>query len=124
MLQIWVQEKLPLATSHDVGNNLQAVQTLQKKTNTLNAEVDGHVPQVEEVIERGKAMIEQGHPQSEYIKVSITELEEHVIMLKSAITGRKDKLVDSNKAQQVKTLSMLRTSHCIVMRMMMRIIFM
>ncbi|XP_030854304.1 spectrin beta chain, non-erythrocytic 1 isoform X1 [Strongylocentrotus purpuratus] len=98
--KIWVQEKLPLATSHDVGNNLQAVQTLQKKTNTLNAEVDGHVPQVEEVIERGKAMIEQGHPQSEYIKVSITELEEHVIMLKSAISGRKDKLVDSNKAQQ------------------------
>ncbi|XP_071480653.1 spectrin beta chain, non-erythrocytic 1-like [Diadema antillarum] len=98
--KIWVQEKLPLATSQDVGNSLQVVQTLQKKTNSLNAEVDGHVPRLEEVIERGKAMIEQGHPQSEYIQVSITELEEHLTILKSAITERKEKLVDSTKAQQ------------------------
>ena len=100
-----MQEKLPLATSHDVGSNLQAVQTLQKKTNSLNTEVDGHVPQIEEVIERGKVMIEENHPQKEYIQESITELEEHLIMLKSAIHERKDKLVDSSKAQQVRFAS-------------------
>uniref|UniRef100_A0A6Q2X7Q2 Spectrin beta chain n=1 Tax=Esox lucius TaxID=8010 RepID=A0A6Q2X7Q2_ESOLU len=49
---LWVEERLPLAMSDEHGNNLQAVQLLLKKNQTLQKEIEGHQPRVDEVLER------------------------------------------------------------------------
>uniref|UniRef100_A0A6Q2YBG7 Spectrin beta chain n=1 Tax=Esox lucius TaxID=8010 RepID=A0A6Q2YBG7_ESOLU len=53
---LWVEERLPLAMSDEHGNNLQAVQLLLKKNQTLQKEIEGHQPRVDEVLERGRRM--------------------------------------------------------------------
>ncbi|XP_056445790.1 spectrin beta chain, erythrocytic [Gadus chalcogrammus] len=53
---LWVEERLPLATSQEHGHNLQTVQMLQKKHQTLQREIEGHQPRVDEVQERGRRM--------------------------------------------------------------------
>uniref|UniRef100_A0A8C9WPU3 Spectrin beta chain n=1 Tax=Scleropages formosus TaxID=113540 RepID=A0A8C9WPU3_SCLFO len=53
---LWVEERLPLAMSEDHGNNLQAVQLLLKKNQTLQKEIECHQPRIDEVMERGSRM--------------------------------------------------------------------
>uniref|UniRef100_A0A803SPL5 Spectrin beta chain n=1 Tax=Anolis carolinensis TaxID=28377 RepID=A0A803SPL5_ANOCA len=54
---LWVQERLPLAQSTDHGTNLLSVQLLTKKTQTLQKEIAGHAPRIEEVLLRGEGML-------------------------------------------------------------------
>uniref|UniRef100_A0A4W3I115 Spectrin beta chain n=1 Tax=Callorhinchus milii TaxID=7868 RepID=A0A4W3I115_CALMI len=56
---LWVQERMPIATSTDHGHNLQTVQLLMKKNRTLQKEIQGHQPRIDDVLERGENMIEQ-----------------------------------------------------------------
>ncbi|CAH2328068.1 spectrin beta chain, erythrocytic isoform X1 [Pelobates cultripes] len=51
---LWVQEKLPLAESQQYGNNLQTVQMLMKKNQTLQKEIAGHGPRIDDVIKRAE----------------------------------------------------------------------
>lgn len=44
--QLWIQDRKPIAEDTNVGNSLQAVQTLQKKNQSLATEIDNHEPQV------------------------------------------------------------------------------
>ncbi|KAM4690497.1 spectrin beta chain, erythrocytic [Rhinophrynus dorsalis] len=53
---LWAQERLPLAESKDYGNNLQTVQMLMKKNQSLQKEIAGHCPRVEDVIKRAEDM--------------------------------------------------------------------
>ncbi|XP_071963526.1 spectrin beta chain-like isoform X2 [Antedon mediterranea] len=96
----WIQERMPPATSQDIGNNLQAVQTLQKKNNSLKAEVDGHEPRIVEVCDRGRAAIDENHPFSDQIDKSIGEVNDQWEKLKDAVDARKDRLIESEKAQR------------------------
>uniref|UniRef100_A0A8C8D622 Spectrin beta chain n=1 Tax=Oncorhynchus tshawytscha TaxID=74940 RepID=A0A8C8D622_ONCTS len=91
---LWVEERLPLAMSDEHGNNLQAVQMLLKKNQTLQREMEGHQPRVDEVLERGRRMTsaatEAGGP----------ELEEVWSRLQDEMAKRRDRLNGSNLAQQ------------------------
>ncbi|XP_070577536.1 spectrin beta chain, non-erythrocytic 1-like isoform X2 [Ptychodera flava] len=98
--KMWIMEKMPLATSQDHGNSLLAVQMLIKKNNSLKAEVDGHEPRITEVCDRGKEMIEVGHPNSDDIDRQISELQDMWKRLLYAVDARKYRLEDSQKAQQ------------------------
>ncbi|XP_032820091.1 spectrin beta chain, non-erythrocytic 1-like isoform X1 [Petromyzon marinus] len=57
---LWVEERLPLATSTDHGNSLQSVQLLVQKNQNLQKEMAGHEPRVHEVCERGEALAQRG----------------------------------------------------------------
>uniref|UniRef100_A0A3P9ALQ2 Spectrin beta chain n=1 Tax=Esox lucius TaxID=8010 RepID=A0A3P9ALQ2_ESOLU len=101
---LWVEERLPLAMSDEHGNNLQAVQLLLKKNQTLQKEIEGHQPRVDEVLERGRRMAsaaaEEGGPESQRIGEQVKELEEVWSRLQDEMAKRRDRLNGSNLAQQ------------------------
>uniref|UniRef100_A0A8C8ERK8 Spectrin beta chain n=1 Tax=Oncorhynchus tshawytscha TaxID=74940 RepID=A0A8C8ERK8_ONCTS len=96
--ELWVEERLPLAMSDEHGNNLQAVQMLLKKNQTLQREMEGHQPRVDEVLERGRRMTsaatEAGGPEAERIGQQVWS------RLQDEMAKRRDRLNGSNLAQQ------------------------
>ncbi|XP_071833448.1 spectrin beta chain, non-erythrocytic 1-like isoform X4 [Apostichopus japonicus] len=96
----WIQERMPAATSTDYGNSLQSVRTLQKKNNALQTEIDGHQPRIDEVCERGQAMIEENHPRSPEIDEGLRNMNDQLEKLKDAVKDRDDRLKESEKAQK------------------------
>jgi len=57
----WIRDKLPVASSTDLGSSLTSVQTLQKKHQALEAEIQSHEPVITTVVSRGHQMIKSGH---------------------------------------------------------------
>nr|XP_033811557.1 spectrin beta chain, non-erythrocytic 2 isoform X2 [Geotrypetes seraphini] len=53
---LWVGERLPLAVSTEHGRDLPSVQLLIKKNQTLQKEIQGHRPRIDDIQERGKTM--------------------------------------------------------------------
>ncbi|KAL0969750.1 hypothetical protein UPYG_G00231790 [Umbra pygmaea] len=101
---LWVEERLPLAMSDEHGNNLQTVQLLLKKNQTLQKEIEGHQPRVDEVLERGRRMssaaTEEGGPEAQRIGEQVKELEEVWSRLQDEMAKRRDRLNGSNLAQE------------------------
>ncbi|XP_036397627.1 spectrin beta chain, erythrocytic [Megalops cyprinoides] len=97
---LWVEERLPLAKSEEHGNNLQAVQLLLKKNQTLQREIEGHQPRIDEVLERGRRMVAAESPESERIGQQMKELEEVWAQLQEETAKRRGRLAESNRAQQ------------------------
>ncbi|XP_071238827.1 spectrin beta chain, erythrocytic-like isoform X1 [Salvelinus alpinus] len=101
---LWVEERLPLAMSDEHGSNLQTVQLLLKKNQTLQREMKGHQPRVDEVLERGRRMAsaatEEGGPEAERIGEQVKELKEVWARLQDEMAKRRDRLNGSNRAQQ------------------------
>ena len=100
--QMWITMKMPQATSTDIGNSLQAVQVLQKKNNSLKVEIDGHEVRITELCNRAKEIVAEGHPQGDKINQGVNELQDMWQQLLDAMKDRKEKLIDSEKAQQVR----------------------
>uniref|UniRef100_A0A4W6DZI9 Spectrin beta chain n=1 Tax=Lates calcarifer TaxID=8187 RepID=A0A4W6DZI9_LATCA len=55
---LWVQERMPVATSTDHGHNLQTVQLLIKKNQTLQKEIQGHQPRINDILERSQSLLQ------------------------------------------------------------------
>uniref|UniRef100_A0A667WU90 Spectrin beta chain n=1 Tax=Myripristis murdjan TaxID=586833 RepID=A0A667WU90_9TELE len=51
---LWVKERMPLATSTDHGKDLPTVQLLIKKNQTLQKEIQGHQPRIDDIHRREK----------------------------------------------------------------------
>uniref|UniRef100_A0A8C3CTW2 Spectrin beta chain n=1 Tax=Cairina moschata TaxID=8855 RepID=A0A8C3CTW2_CAIMO len=66
--QLWVQDRLPLATQQDLGSNLQSVQQLIKKNQNLRREIQVHRPRVDEVLERAAAVASIKSPEAEGVR--------------------------------------------------------
>ncbi|MGH0128281.1 UNVERIFIED_CONTAM: hypothetical protein FKN15_027822 [Acipenser sinensis] len=98
--KLWVEERLPLATSTDHGNNMQAVQLLMKKNQTLQKEIQGHQPRIAEVLERGDGIIAAGTPDSDGIREQMGELQEIWKRLQDETAKRRERLRGVNEAQQ------------------------
>ncbi|XP_078593450.1 spectrin beta chain, non-erythrocytic 1-like isoform X45 [Branchiostoma floridae x Branchiostoma japonicum] len=101
--KLWVAEKMPQATSRDHGNSLLNVQTLMKKNQSLRAEIDGHQPRIDEICERGQAMVSRSHPSSDAIEHQIEDMQNQWAVLIDEVDARKLRLEDSEKAQQYYT---------------------
>ena len=99
--KMWIQEKMPQASSTDYGNSLLSVQMLQKKNKSLRNEIDGHQPRIQGVINVGDNLIEEGHPSSELFQSKIDELIASWDELQNAVDSRKQNLELSETAQQV-----------------------
>uniref|UniRef100_A0A8C4EVS9 Spectrin beta chain n=1 Tax=Dicentrarchus labrax TaxID=13489 RepID=A0A8C4EVS9_DICLA len=101
---LWIEERMPLAMSQEHGHNLQTVQMLLKKNQTLQREIEGHQPRVDEVLERGRRMAAaasaEGRPEAERITDQMKELEEAWARLQDEMVKRRERLNGSNLAQQ------------------------
>uniref|UniRef100_A0A3Q1HIB9 Spectrin beta chain n=1 Tax=Anabas testudineus TaxID=64144 RepID=A0A3Q1HIB9_ANATE len=101
---LWIEERMPLAMSQEHGHNLQTVQMLLKKNQTLQREIEGHQPRVDEVLERGwrmeAAASTEGRPEAERITDQLKELEEAWARLQDEMAKRRERLNGSNLAQQ------------------------
>uniref|UniRef100_A0A3B5A4I7 Spectrin beta chain n=1 Tax=Stegastes partitus TaxID=144197 RepID=A0A3B5A4I7_9TELE len=101
---LWIEERMPLAMSQEHGHNLQTVQMLSKKNQTLQREIEGHQPRVDEVLERGRRMASaasaEGRPEAERITEQLKELEEAWARLQDEMAKRRERLNGSDLAQQ------------------------
>ncbi|XP_036006665.1 spectrin beta chain, erythrocytic isoform X1 [Fundulus heteroclitus] len=101
---LWIEERMPLAMSQEHGNNLQTVQMLLKKNQTLQREIEGHQPRVDEVLERGRRMATaastEDRPEAERIQDQMQELEQAWARLQDEMTKRRERLSSSDLAQQ------------------------
>ncbi|XP_067406754.1 spectrin beta chain, erythrocytic isoform X2 [Emydura macquarii macquarii] len=97
---LWVQERLPLATSTDHGTNLQAVQLLMKKNQTLQKEIVGHSPRVEDVLRRAEHTVAAADGDCRAVEEQLHLLKESWSALQEETGRRLRRLQQANEAQQ------------------------
>merc|ERR1719479_262374 len=97
---IWMEEKMNLVTSEELGSSLQDVNMLIKKNKTLKGEIDNHEPRILGVCATGDKLIDEGHPDSTEFTRKIDELMEKLEHLKHNLEARNVKLLRSEKVQQ------------------------
>jgi spectrin beta len=98
--KLWIQEKLPMATSTERGNSLYGVQGMRKKHQSLRTEIDNHEPRINNVVGNGKKLISERHEDSPEFERLIKELLSEWEDLKKKMDQRKALLQESERAQQ------------------------
>ncbi|XP_046502895.1 spectrin beta chain, erythrocytic [Equus quagga] len=97
---LWVEERLPLAQSVDYGTNLQTVQLFMKKNQTLQNEILGHAPRVEDVLQRGQQLVEAAEIDCQDVAERLQQLRGSWETLQEAAAGRLQRLREASEAQQ------------------------
>ncbi|XP_033469021.1 spectrin beta chain, non-erythrocytic 1 isoform X1 [Epinephelus lanceolatus] len=97
---LWVEERMPLATSTDHGHNLQTVQMLIKKNQTLQKEIQGHQPRYDDIFERSQHVLRKDSPTAEFIRQRLAELQSLWDQIKKETEKRHTRLNEAHKAQQ------------------------
>nr|XP_013802206.1 PREDICTED: spectrin beta chain, erythrocytic isoform X2 [Apteryx mantelli mantelli] len=97
---LWVQERLPRARSTDHGTDLQTVQRLMKKNQTLQKELAGHAPRVAEVLSRGDTVVAEASGQCPELETQVRELQGLWDTLQTETRDRLRRLHEANEAQQ------------------------
>ncbi|XP_063803271.1 spectrin beta chain, erythrocytic [Pseudophryne corroboree] len=97
---LWIQERMPLAKSKDYGTNLQMVQMLLKKNQTLQKEIAGHGPRVDDVIKKAETIEDEPDVDSQPIRKQCQFLQEQWDQLNAATINRQKSLNQANEAQQ------------------------
>ncbi|XP_049597977.1 spectrin beta chain, non-erythrocytic 4 isoform X1 [Syngnathus scovelli] len=96
---LWIQERLPLASCKEYGNNLQSVQQHVKKNQTLQRELTGRRARVEEVLDRAGIIASLRTPEVEFVRegaghvrqlweVLQLELERRCVILDAALQAQ------------------------------------
>ncbi|XP_053101855.1 spectrin beta chain, non-erythrocytic 1 isoform X1 [Hemicordylus capensis] len=97
---LWVGERMPIATSTDHGHNLQTVQLLIKKNQTLQKEIQGHQPRIDDVFERSQNIVPDSSLNAEAIRQRLADLQQLWNLLIEETEKRHKRLEESHKAQQ------------------------
>ncbi|XP_023559320.1 spectrin beta chain, non-erythrocytic 1 isoform X6 [Octodon degus] len=98
---LWVGERMPLATSTDHGHNLQTVQLLIKKNQTLQKEIQGHQPRIDDIFERSQNIVtDSSSLNAEAIRQRLTDLKQLWGLLIEETEKRHRRLEEAHKAQQ------------------------
>ncbi|XP_035240586.1 spectrin beta chain, non-erythrocytic 4-like isoform X2 [Anguilla anguilla] len=71
---LWVQERLPIATTREYGSTLQEVQQLMKKNQSLQRELQGHRARVEDVLERAGLIASIRSPEADCVRGGLEQL--------------------------------------------------
>ncbi|XP_061172689.1 spectrin beta chain, non-erythrocytic 5-like [Saccostrea echinata] len=95
----WIQEKLPVAASTDLGNSLNAVQNLMKKHQALESEIIAHEPLIDSVATAAQRMMQAKHFASDNIKAQLDKLQTELHQLQELTMERKSKLQASLESQ-------------------------
>ncbi|XP_061626995.1 spectrin beta chain, non-erythrocytic 1-like isoform X2 [Phyllopteryx taeniolatus] len=97
---LWVKERMSLALSNDHGHNLQSVQLLIKKNQTLQKEIRGHRPRIDDILERSRRLLKDGDLGADTTGRRVSDLQ----LLWRQLTGeaelRHGRLEEAHKAQQ------------------------
>ncbi|XP_041920801.1 spectrin beta chain, non-erythrocytic 1 isoform X2 [Alosa sapidissima] len=97
---LWVEERMPLATSTDHGHNLQTVQLLIKKNQTLQKEIQGHQPRYDDIFERSKSIVKADSPNGDVIRQRLSDLRGLWAQIIEETGKRHGRLEEAHKAQQ------------------------
>ncbi|XP_007261079.3 spectrin family protein isoform X2 [Astyanax mexicanus] len=97
---LWVKERMPLATSTDHGKDLPSVQLLIKKNQTLQKEIQGHQPRIDDIQAHGRSM--DGERRAD-LDGRLSELGEEWSRFISETDKRHSRLAEANRAQQFYT---------------------
>ncbi|XP_074845612.1 spectrin beta chain, non-erythrocytic 1 isoform X1 [Carettochelys insculpta] len=97
---LWVGERMPIATSVDHGHNLQTVQLLIKKNQTLQKEIQGHQPRIDDIFERSQNVITESSLNAEALQQRLADLQQLWNLLIEETEKRHKRLEESHKAQQ------------------------
>jgi len=97
---IWLEEKLPLASSSHLGTSLSEVQNLQQKHQILESEIHSHDKVVTSLINKAEQMVRSNHFALEDIKDTIKHLKESYNRLRDLSSLRKLRLNDAVESQQ------------------------
>ncbi|CAO2608070.1 Spectrin beta chain, non-erythrocytic 1 [Lemmus lemmus] len=96
-----VGERMPLATSTDHGHNLQTVQLLIKKNQTLQKEIQGHQLRIDDIFEKSQNIITDSISlNAEAIRQRLTNLKQLWGLLIEETEKRHRQLEEAHKAQQ------------------------
>ncbi|KAJ8387309.1 hypothetical protein AAFF_G00158050 [Aldrovandia affinis] len=97
---LWVEERMPLATSTDHGHNLQTVQLLIKKNQTLQKEIQGHQPRCDDIFERSQHIVREDSPNAEAIRQRLADLQRLWGLMIEETERRHGRLEEAHRAQQ------------------------
>ncbi|KAM4546327.1 spectrin family protein isoform 2-T2 [Fundulus diaphanus] len=97
---LWVKERMPLANSTDHGKDLPTVQLLIKKNQTLQKEIQGHQPRIDDIHRRGEAQSQVDGDRQSLLKDRLVELRDLWDQLIAETDKRHDRLVEAHRAQQ------------------------
>ncbi|KAM8858394.1 spectrin beta chain, non-erythrocytic 1 isoform 3-T4 [Spinachia spinachia] len=97
---LWVEERMPLATSTDHGNNLQTVQLAIKKNQTLQKEIQGHQPRYDDIFQRSQHVLRENGPTAELIRQRLGELQSLWEQIRKETEKRHTRLSEAHEAQQ------------------------
>ncbi|XP_023198554.1 spectrin beta chain, non-erythrocytic 1-like isoform X3 [Xiphophorus maculatus] len=97
---LWVKERMPLASSTDHGKDLPTVQLLIKKNQTLQKEIQGHQPRIDDIHRRGEAQSQVDGDRQSLLKERLVELRDLWDQLIAETDKRHDRLIEANRAQQ------------------------
>ncbi|XP_048837070.1 spectrin beta chain, non-erythrocytic 4-like isoform X2 [Brienomyrus brachyistius] len=97
---LWVQERLPMATSMEHGNSLQAVQQLMKKNQNLQRELQAHQVRMEDVLERAGLIASIRSPEVDCVRASLERLQHLWDTLRLETEQRQQNLDAMYQAQQ------------------------
>uniref|UniRef100_A0A3P9CE32 Spectrin beta chain n=1 Tax=Maylandia zebra TaxID=106582 RepID=A0A3P9CE32_9CICH len=95
---LWVQERIPVAMSTDHGHNLQTVQLLIKKNQTLQKEILGHQPRIDDILERSQSLLKEESSNGDAIRLA--DLQQLWKRLMEEVERRHGRLEEAHKAQQ------------------------
>ncbi|KAJ3610274.1 hypothetical protein NHX12_022367 [Muraenolepis orangiensis] len=97
---LWVEERMALATSTDHGNNLQTVQMLIKKNQTLQKEIAGHQPRYEDVFQRSQHLVRDDSPSAQHTRDRLDQLQSLWQQMREETELRHGRLEEARHAQQ------------------------
>ncbi|XP_075330315.1 spectrin beta chain, non-erythrocytic 1-like isoform X2 [Odontesthes bonariensis] len=97
---LWVEERMLLATSTDHGHNLQTVQMLIKKNQTLQKEIQGHQPRYDDIFERSQHVLREGSATAEPIRQRLAEFQSLWEKIRKETEKRHGRLSEAHEAQQ------------------------
>ncbi|KAL4659700.1 spectrin beta chain, non-erythrocytic 1-like isoform X3 [Arapaima gigas] len=95
---LWVKERMPLATSTDHGKDLPSVLLLIKKNQTLQKEIQGHQPRIDDILAHGCSMSQGQEPS--WQEERLAELRDLWAHLIAETEERRTRLVEAHRAQQ------------------------
>lgn len=95
----WLNDREPLAASQDLGNNLTAVQNLQKKHQILESGLASRGTIIEALVARSDQLIRSKHPSRSIIRDKTEELKIKLDQVKDLASIRRLRLQDSLEAQ-------------------------
>uniref|UniRef100_G3QAQ6 Spectrin beta chain n=1 Tax=Gasterosteus aculeatus aculeatus TaxID=481459 RepID=G3QAQ6_GASAC len=97
---LWVKERMPLADSTDHGKDLPTVQLLIKKNQTLQKEIQGHQPRIDDIHRRGQTQSQVDGERQSVLEERLVELRDLWDQLIAETDKRHARLMEANRAQQ------------------------